>query len=77
MRVMLFLFSDRRTALRIDGAENGLPSGTVLATPDPQGIIFDDGSKLVGGQEDLKGEWKAMGSIDEVALRVKKALDVE
>ncbi|MFF5110985.1 hypothetical protein [Streptosporangium sp. NPDC000509] len=77
VRVMLFLFSDRRTALRIEGAENGLPSGAVLVAPDPQGMVFDDGSKLVGGQEDLEGEWKAMGSIDEVALRVKKALGVE
>jgi len=77
VRVMLFLFPDRRTAFRIEGAQNGLPSGAVLATPDPQGVIFDNGSKLVGGQEDLEGEWKAMGSVEEVALRVKKALGVE
>ncbi|WP_326641450.1 hypothetical protein OG884_01815 [Streptosporangium sp. NBC_01755] len=40
-------------------------------------MIFDNGSKLVGGQEDLEGEWKTMGSIDEVALRVRKAVSVE
>lgn len=76
-RVMLFLFSDRRTAFRIEGAGNGLPTGAILAAPDPQGMVFDNGSKLTGGQEDLEGEWRAMGSVDEVAIRVKKALGVE
>ncbi|MFD8564413.1 hypothetical protein ACFV1N_44705 [Streptosporangium canum] len=76
-KVMLFLFSDRRTTFRIEGAENGLPSGAVLAVPDPQGMVFDNGTKLLGGQEDLEGEWQAMRSVDEVALRVKKALGVE
>jgi|GEM_PF-6523360 len=76
-KVMLFLFSDRRTAFRIERAENGLPSGAVLAAPDPQGMIFDNGPKLVGGQKDLEGAWQAMRSVDEVALRVKKALGIE
>ncbi|MFD8532776.1 hypothetical protein ACFV0L_35735 [Streptosporangium canum] len=76
-KVMLFLSPDRRTAFRIEGAGNGLPSGAVLTVPDPQGMIFDDGSEVMGGQEDLEGEWQAIGSVDEVAIRVKKALGVE
>ncbi|MER5421917.1 hypothetical protein [Streptosporangium roseum] len=76
-RVMLFLFPDRRTAFRIEGAGNGLPIGAVLTAPDPQGMIFGNGSKVVGGQEDLEGGWRTIGSLDEVAIRVRKALGVE
>ncbi|MFI6452997.1 hypothetical protein ACIBF6_15710 [Streptosporangium amethystogenes] len=76
-KVMLFLFPDQRQAPRIEGARNGLPGGAILATADPQGVIFDSGSKLVGGHEELEGAWRGIGSIDEVALRVRKALGVE
>ncbi|MET8340394.1 hypothetical protein [Streptosporangium canum] len=76
-KVVLFLFPDRRTAFRIEGAGNGLPSGAALTAPDPQGMIFDNGSEVMGGQEDLEGEWQAIGSVDEVAIRVKKALGLE
>ncbi|GIH77117.1 hypothetical protein [Planobispora longispora] len=73
-KVMLFLFEDRRTAFRIDGERNGLPDGGRLTVPDPQGIIFETGNQLLGGQEDLDARWQRLDSIDAVAERVRKTV---
>ncbi|WP_436757925.1 hypothetical protein [Streptosporangium sp. V21-05] len=73
-RVILFLFKEQRAAFRIDGEKNGLPEGARLAAADPQGIIFDTGNQLVGGQEDLDTQWKSINRIDVVAERVRNAL---
>ncbi|MFI0405181.1 hypothetical protein [Actinomadura sp. 3N508] len=50
----------------------GAPAGAKIMTPDVQGIIFEDGGRLLGGIEELEGEWKQIGSLAQLKQRVQK-----
>jgi hypothetical protein len=69
--VMLFLSeldSGASAATRV------LPAGARLMSPDVQGIVFENRGKLLGGIEDLNGQWTEVASMKQLKERVKKAV---
>lgn len=71
--VMLFLREDDGTA-KSRNAGKGLPQGAKLMIPDVLGIVFEDGGKLLGGIEELEGQWTQIKSMAELRSRVKAAV---
>jgi hypothetical protein len=71
--VMLFLREDDGKA-KSRNAGKGLPQGAKLMIPDVLGIIFEDGGKLLGGIEELEGQWTQIKSMTELRARVKAAV---
>ncbi|GAA2084379.1 hypothetical protein [Actinomadura alba] len=71
--VMLFLSKDQAEGT-MRGKTNGLAPGAKLMTPDAQGIVFQDGGRLIGGIEDLQGEWAQIKTLNQLRDRVKAQL---
>ncbi|MBC6447138.1 hypothetical protein [Actinokineospora xionganensis] len=71
--VMLFLREDDGKA-KSRNAGKGLPQGAKLMIPDVVGIIFEDGGRLLGGIEELEGQWTQIKSMTELRSRVKAAV---
>lgn len=71
--VMLFLREDDGKAKSRD-AGKGLPAGAKLMIPDVLGIVFEDGGKLLGGIEELEGQWTEIKSMSQLRERVRNAV---
>lgn len=50
----------------------GVPAGARAMTPDVQGLILEDGGKLLGGIEELEGQWAAVGSMKNLGDRIRE-----
>lgn len=68
-RVMLFL---AETDEGMAPGRHGVPANAKPLAADVQGIIFEDGGRLLGGLEELEGQWTAIGSMKELTDRVRK-----
>ncbi|SDJ38760.1 hypothetical protein SAMN05192558_10927 [Actinokineospora alba] len=71
--VMLFLREDDGKA-KSRNAGKGLPQGAKLMIPDVLGIVFEDGGKLLGGIEELEGQWTEIKSMSQLRERVRNAV---
>lgn len=67
--VMLFL---RETDEGIAPGIAGVPAGTKAMAPDVQGLILEEGGKLLGGIEELEGQWTSVGSMKNLGDRIRK-----
>lgn len=67
--VMLFL---READAGIAPGLAGVPAGAKAMTPDVQGLILEDGGKLLGGIEELEGQWAAVGSMKNLGDRIRE-----
>ncbi|WP_216216765.1 hypothetical protein [Amycolatopsis aidingensis] len=50
----------------------GVPAGARAMAADVQGILLEDGGRLLGGFEELEGQWTGIRSMTELADRVRK-----
>lgn len=66
--VMLFL-AETKEGMRPGLA--GVPADARPLAADVQGVIFDSGSRLLGGLEELQGQWTGIGSMKELTDRVR------
>ncbi|TDD24655.1 hypothetical protein E1218_16010 [Kribbella turkmenica] len=51
---------------------HGVPANAIPLAADVQGVIFEDGGRLLGGLEELEGQWTGIGSMKELTDRVRK-----
>ncbi|WP_283136987.1 hypothetical protein [Rhizohabitans arisaemae] len=77
-RVALFLAKTYQRDRAVHGTR-GLGPGAVLMRSDPQGFLMErpDGGRvaLFGGNENPPGAWRDITSVDEVAVRARRALE--
>lgn len=73
-KVMLFLHEDQGPDGQLVTTPEGVPPSARLLIPGPQGIFLEDDGRLVGGIDELVGEWTGIRSVADLNQRAAAAL---